>query len=65
MPVEDEIFVIAQAAPTPRTKSSRSDNGLAVQMRRNTKERSGEKIPRAGGAGLFAVWRIILADLAR
>ena len=37
MPVDHEIFVIAQAAPTPRTRSPRLDNGLAVQMRRNTK----------------------------
>ena len=36
IPVEDEIFVIAQAAPTPRTRSPRLDNRLAVQMRRNT-----------------------------
>src|SRR5580692_3633817 len=34
--VDDEIFVIDQAAPTPRTRSPRLDNRLAVQMRRNT-----------------------------
>jgi hypothetical protein len=36
IPVDDEIFVIDQAAPTPRTRSPRLDNRLAVQMRRNT-----------------------------
>jgi hypothetical protein len=36
IPVDDEIFVIAQAAPTPRTRSPRLDSRLAVQMRRNT-----------------------------
>src|SRR6202041_590960 len=63
--VDDEIFVIDQAAPTPRTRSPRLDNRLAVQMRRNTGYRTGEKSPSAGATGLFAGRRIILADLAR
>ncbi len=36
IPVDDESFVIAHAAPTPRIRSPRLDNRLAVQMRRNT-----------------------------
>src|ERR1700683_3961240 len=35
--VDDEIFVIDQAAPTPRTRSPRLDSRLAVQMRRHTR----------------------------
>ena len=34
--VEEEICVIVQAAPTPRTKMPRLDSRLAVQIRRNT-----------------------------
>src|ERR1700722_8129451 len=52
--VDDEIFVIDQAAPTPRTRSPRLDNRLAVQMRRNTAYRSVEKKPGAAKKGLFA-----------
>ena len=59
MPVDDESFVIAQAAPTLRIKRPRLDRRLAVQMRRNTAYRSGEKIPRADGARLFAEMLII------
>ncbi len=36
MPVDEEIFVIAHAAPTPRTSSPRLDKRLAVQIRRKT-----------------------------
>src|SRR5271166_4123564 len=36
MPVDDESFVIAQAAPTPRIKRPRLDRRLAIQMRRKT-----------------------------
>ena len=43
--------------PTPRTKMPRLDSRLAVQMRRNTAWRKGEKTPRADGARLFAVMR--------
>src|SRR5580692_1600872 len=50
IPVDDEICVIVQAAPTPRTKMPKLDNKLAVQMRRNTAWRNGEKMPRADGA---------------
>src|SRR5271165_4857413 len=60
--VDEEICVIVQAAPTPRTKMPRFDNRLAVQMRRNTAWRKGEKMPRADGAGLFAETLIIPAD---
>src|SRR5271166_4726529 len=63
--VDEEIWVIVQAAPTPRTKMPRFDNRLAVQMRRNTAWRKGEKMPRADGARLFAVMRIMPVDLAR
>ena len=44
--VDEEICVIVLAAPTPRTKMPRFDNRLAVQMRRNTAWRKGEKMPR-------------------
>ena len=54
--------VIVHAAPTPRTKMPRLDSRLAVQMRRNTAWRKGEKTPRADGARLFAVMRIIPAN---
>lgn len=45
--VDEEICVIVHAAPTPRTKMPRLDNRLAVQMRRNTAYRKGEKMLRA------------------
>src|SRR5208337_4941828 len=62
---DEEICVIVHAAPTPRTKMPRLDSRLAVQMRRNTAWRKGEKTPRADGARLFAVMRIIPANFAR
>jgi hypothetical protein len=64
MPVDEESFVIAHAAPTPRIKRPRFDRRLAVQMRRNTAYRSGEKIPRADGARLFAEMLIIPTTFA-
>jgi hypothetical protein len=36
MLVDEESFVIAHAAPTPRIRRPRLDRRLAVQMRRNT-----------------------------
>src|SRR5208337_4118996 len=62
---DEEICVIVHAAPTPRTKMPRLDSRLAVQMRRNTAWRKGEKMPRADGARLLAVMRIIPANFAR
>src|SRR5271157_167282 len=60
--VDEEICVIVQAAPTPKTKMPRFDKRLAVQIRRNTAWRKGEKMPRADGARLFAEMLIIPAD---
>src|SRR5271157_5485030 len=42
---EAVICVIDQAAPTPMIKRPRLDNRLAVQMRRKTAWRNGERIP--------------------
>ena len=36
MLVDEESFVIAHAAPTPRIRRPRLERRLAVQMRRNT-----------------------------
>ena len=42
---EEVIRVIAQAAPTPMINRPKLDNRLAVQIRRNTACRSGERMP--------------------
>ena len=64
MPVDDESFVIAEAAPTPRIRRPRLDRRLTVQMRGKTAQRSGAKMPREDGMRLLAELRVISADMA-
>ena len=62
MPADELICVIAHAAPTPMIKRPRLDSRLALQMRRKTACRNGERTPLFEVTRLFAKPTIMLLD---